>query len=60
MRGNFYEFSYFSTKRYELPHKILVLIASLSKEGSDESAHSCSLIKAFVSRILKYEKESGK
>ena len=36
---------------------IFVLIASLSKEGSDESAHTCSLIRAFASHILKFVME---
>ena len=35
--------------------RILVLTASASNEGSDEHAHTHSLVRAFVSRIQKFK-----
>ena len=35
--------------------RILVLIASTSSEGSDEPAHTRSLVRAFASRIQKVQ-----
>ena len=39
--------------QYRPAHKILVLIAPLSNEGSDESAHMHRLSRAFTARIHK-------